>query len=148
MSEKKFTTSQKHAQLKNYSTQAKDALYQRLKLTTEILADHEYIDRIFGSQPRAMEVLEANEWSDFSGRPGLSVLLKAFAANPEREKWEQYKYDWAAMIELSLPERDETAAMRVSWKAKYEEAQERIAELEHRVKAQDEIISRLLAETK
>jgi hypothetical protein len=138
---KRQTTSQKHAELKHVSKQAKDSMYQRLALTHEILSDHSYVDRIFGSEPRAIEVLEADEWSDFAQTPGLSALLGAYRASPEREKWEENRFDWAVMLELAKPPATSQRGDRVNWKAECEKLAERVSDLEKENKLLRDLLS-------
>lgn len=113
------TTSQKHAELKSLGKKGKDLLFQRLKLTDEILRDSDYVDQ-FGSEVKLIEILEADEWSDFASRPGLTVLIKAYRLHPERATWEEYKFDWAAIVELDREARESTSD-RVNWKKRCEE---------------------------
>jgi len=123
------TTSQKHAELKALSKQVKDSHYERIKLTDEILKDAEYVDK-FGSEVKLVEIMEAEEWSDFATRPGLWALLRAYRENPDKDKWAEYHYDWGAMLELAREPKEEASGDRTNWKKKCEELQLRIAELE------------------
>lgn len=144
MTAKPLTTSQKHARLKALGKQGRDILYERLRLTDEILRDREYIDRVFGSEQRAIELFEMNEWSDFASRPGLGLLLKAYRMFPRKETWEEYRYDWGAIIELCRTESTEKKP-RTSWKKLYQESQVRVRELETEVSILRRMLDRLSA---
>lgn len=122
-------TNQKHAELKRLSRQAKDCLFDMLKITSELIADHEYVEE-FGGEAAFLELLEETEFSHFGGDPGLAAMLHAFRAFPQREQWEEYKMNVRAMIALARPAQDREPGKRTNWKAKCAELELRIAELE------------------
>lgn len=135
-----MNTKEKHVKLKQLGKQSRDSLFDRLRLTDEILRDHEYVDQ-FGSEPRLVEIMEADEWSDFATRPGLPALLKAYRANPNKKTWEQYRFDWGAMIELARPEESEDRKPTTNWKSKFHDAEVRIKELEAEIRGLREALA-------
>ena len=135
-----MNTKEKHVKLKNISKQARNLLFERLRLTVEILADHEYVDQ-FGSEVKLIEIMEADEWSDFGGRPGLPALLRAYRANPQLKTWEQYRFDWGAMIELANGDDEpQPRNQAINWKEKFRQAELRIKELEAELRGLREAI--------
>lgn len=136
-----MNTKEKHVRLKSLGKQARDSLFERLRLTDEILRDHEYVDQ-FGSEVRLIEIMEADEWSDFSTRPGLFALVKAYRANPNKKTWEQYRFDWGAMIALATPDAETDRKAPINWKTKFQEAEVRIRELEAEIRGLRESFSR------
>lgn len=125
----KQTTSQKHAKLKTLSTQVKANIYEMLKLTDEILQDHEYVDSR-GGELALMDEFEAKEFSHFGGNPSLHTMLKAYRANPDKGLWEEYGYNLRVMIDLCTPEREKSDKERINWKARCAELENKIAALE------------------
>lgn len=99
------TTSQKHAELKKLGKQARETIYDMLRLTTEILADHEYVDQ-FGGEVGLRDLLEAEEYVHFGGDPSLTAMLRAYRANPDEATWKEYRYNIRAMIELANEQED------------------------------------------
>lgn len=135
------TTSQKHAELKKIGKDCRDKLFRRLELTEEILRDHEYVDANFGSESRLIELLEADEWSEFASRPGLPALLKIYRAHPDKRTWELYKFDWVAIQELDRVE-DRPVTARTNWKAECQKRDLRIKELEAEVRVLRELLEK------
>jgi len=139
----KKSTSQKHAELKSLGKDCRDKIWRRLQLTEEILRDHEYVDANFGSEARLIEVLEADEWSEFASRPGLPTLLKLFRAHPDKRTWELYKFDWVAIAELSRSTKDEPDPKgRTDWKAECQRLQLRVKELEAEIRVLREVLEK------
>lgn len=124
------TTSQKHAQLKKLSGQARQHIYDMLRLTSEILEDHEYVDK-FGGEAQLIEAIEAEEFAHFGGQPSLASMLRAYRENPKKSTWQEYRFNLRVMIDLATPERDRGDATRVNWRAlaaKEKEDRERLQE--------------------
>ncbi len=142
MAAKERTTSQKHAELKQLGKTARDSLYRRLQLTDEILRDQEYVDQ-FGSEVKLMEIMEADEWSEFASRPGLAALLKIYRNHPEKEVWDEYRYDWAAIAELDKVEVERVE--RTDWRKECMERDLRIKELEAELRVIKSLYHELLS---
>jgi len=99
------TTSQKHAELKRLGKEAAKTIYDMLRLSDEILSDHEYVDQ-FGGEPKLIDMLEKDEFAHFGGDPSLSAMLRAFRANPKETTWKEYRFNVRAMIELAREQED------------------------------------------
>lgn len=99
------TTSQKHAELKRLAKQAAQSIYDMLRIVTEILEDHEYVDR-FGGEGAILDLIEKEEFIHFGGDPTLTAMLRAYRANPREATWKEYRYNIRAMIELAHEQED------------------------------------------
>jgi len=119
------TTDQKHAQLKKISQQHRKNIYDMLRLANEILSDHDYVDR-FGGEADMIDMMEADEFAHFGGQPSLSAMLRAFRANPKKGTWQEYNFNLRVMIDLSEPQKDRGETMRINWKARCAELQEKL----------------------
>jgi hypothetical protein len=128
MASNKTTTSQKHAELKRLGKQSQYNIYEMLRLTQQILDDHEYVDQ-FGGEGPLLEMLEKDEFAHFGGNPALATMLRAYRANPDRELWEKYRYNIRAMIDLAEPEKEKRESTRTNWKAEAEKLREDLARL-------------------
>ena len=133
------TTSQKHAELKKLSQQTQRNIYDMLRLTDEILQDHEYVDQ-FGSEAELIEQMEAVEFSHFGGQPSLGAMLRAYRLNPKRAIWEEYNYNLRVMIDLATPDRSPSTPARVNWKARCEELEEQVKLLQSENKTLRDLI--------
>jgi len=136
------TTSQKHAQLKKLSQQARQHIFDMLRLTDEILSDHEYVDK-FGGEAQLIESIELEEFAHFGGQPSLSAMLKAYRANPKKSTWQEYQFNLRVMIDLATPEREKGDVTRVNWKALCAELQEKLESANERLATQDATIEEL-----
>lgn len=114
-------TVKKRERLKKLSADAKKSLYEMLKITDEIFRDKDYVDEHGGESP-LMLAIESDEFAHFGGTPSLAELLRAYRHNPEREVWEENRFNWRVMIDLAKPARESGESLsRVNWKAKAKE---------------------------
>ena len=129
MAEKK-TTSQKHAELKGLAKQSARNIWDMLRLAVEILADLEYIDK-FGGEGPMLDLLEAEEFIHFGGDPSLTAMLRAYRANPQLAKWQEYRFNVRAMIELARAAECKNAreARKVDEQATLDQVQAVLAEV-------------------
>lgn len=123
------TSKQKHSQLKNLSKTIKTSIYDMLKLTDELLSDHDYVDA-FGGEDQLIDSLEADEFSHFGGSPSLPEMLRAYRHTPKLAAWKEYRFNIRAMIELAKPERESEAKERINWRALAKELESKVARLE------------------
>lgn len=135
------------AKLKSMATTAGEAIYERTSLAAKVLADKEWIDAEFNGDPdKAMEAVEADCFPELSKAIGLTHLLTLLRTFPEKEKWQEYKYNlvrlWDAHEavqednEGDKPKRERRAAKV----ADVEELQAKVKELEWVVKQDREAI--------
>ena len=122
------TTGQKHAELKKLGKQAKQNIYNMLRLTDAILRDHEYVDQYGGEGP-LIDYFENNEFSHFGGQPSLTSMLRAYRHNSDQEVWQEHDYNLRVMIDLATPEKDRGDVQRVNWKARCAELEEEVKRL-------------------
>lgn len=127
------TTSQKHAELRKISKQAKDNIYDMLKLACQITEDHEYVDEKFGSEAALIEEMEKKEFSHFGGVPTLGMMLMAWRANPGKKTWAEHKFNVQVMIDLATPEPEKATTPRMDWKKRCAELEEEVAVLQAEV---------------
>lgn len=123
------TTSQLHADLKALAKKTRENIYDMLRIANTILEDAEYCDQ-FGSEAQLIEIMEADEFAHFGGRPSLAQMLRAYRANPKRETWSKYKFNIAAMIELAKPVKEGEEVERINWKALAKQLQAKVEEWE------------------
>lgn len=119
MASNRTSTSQKHAELKRLGKDTQQNIYTMLRLTQQILDDHDYVDQ-FGGEGPLLERMEQEEFAHFGGNPGLGAMLRAYRANPDKEVWETYRYNIRAMIDLASPSKERGESSRTNWKAKAE----------------------------
>jgi len=124
-----LTSKQKHVELKNLSRNIKSTLFDMLKLASEMLGDHEYVDEC-GGQDKLLESLESEEFSHFGGSPSLAEMLRAYQKNQRRTTWQEYKFNIWAMIELSRPATEAAEKERVNWKSLAKDFEAKLARAE------------------
>lgn len=90
-----------------------------LRLTQQILDDHDYVDQ-FGGEGPLLKMLEKDEYAHFGGNPDLVTMLRTYQAIPDKEIWEKYRYNIRAMIDLATPSKKRNESSRTDWKAKAE----------------------------
>lgn len=114
-----MTTKQKHTQLKNLAKDAKQNLYEMIKLAEQIISDHEYVDEL-GGEDVVLEMLQADEFSHFGTSFTVGSMIAAYRANPDLKTWKHYKFDIQAMIDLTKPTQEPSGepAVRTDWKGK------------------------------
>jgi len=123
------TTSQKHAHLKSLAKKNRLDVYEMIRLASDILADHEYVDSL-GGEAAVLDMLAADEFAHFPTRPAVKTMVDAYRANPDRKTWKEYAYSTEAMVELAKPEKLKPEGDRTDWKALAKEREARVAELE------------------
>ena len=136
------TSSQKHAQLKSLSKDAKSNLYQMIALADDLLQDHEYVDSL-GGEGKFLEDLQDNEFSHFGGDPDVAEMLFAYRANREERVWKKYNYNIRALIEIAQPDKSERAEVRhTNWKQIAAELQLKLEQLQRQLADQQILLDK------
>ena len=125
------------AELKSLTKAAKNNLYRRVELAAQILADLDWIAREHaGSEIKAHDALQSEFFPDLGGYLSLGKLIQMYH-RIGRDRWEEVRYDVAAVEVMYDDQRTETATdekgRRTSWKTIAMERAEDIEQLNVRV---------------
>lgn len=93
-----MTGSQIFGTLKDLAGKAGQAVHERLKLCSELIADKAYVASEFGDEGKALDKLEADCFGDLAGARGLAELLAMYRKFPEPEAWKRHKWNLSRLL--------------------------------------------------
>jgi hypothetical protein len=124
--------------LKSLANHAGRNYYERVKIATTLLDDHEWVESAYkGDAYRAAESLEHEFFHDLCSARSIWELITIFRKFPERAQWEQRKWNLTVLAAACKPDREELNTPRRIKVAEFEEVQKQKADLEFQVKRLD-----------
>lgn len=91
-------TKRKLVRLRELASGAKQNIYERCKLASEILSDRDWIAIEHGGEyDAAQKALEDDFFSDVAGFIVLADLVQIYKQFPVEEKWRELRYNLAAL---------------------------------------------------
>lgn len=99
-----MTAAEMIAKLKTLAAKAGESLWERANLAKKLLDDRDWIAREMNKdEGKAREFLNAECFGDLVGAMGLDQLLEILSAFPNKEQWQESKFNlrllWAKTVE-------------------------------------------------
>lgn len=138
-----MTATQIEAKLKEMAHKSASVLYERLRLADQLLSDADWLAQFAGVLDDAEAYLGLEYFREFHGLVSLSKLVAMYRRVPH-EKWEEYKFDVAAIEILyddEVVQREPTSHKRTSWKTLAGKLQEEVDELKAKLRMESQLRS-------
>lgn len=104
----KSETKKLFLRLKQLSADIRRNTYESIKVSSEILADHDCIAELYdGDDDKAIEAIEGEYFSSLHGYVTLGTLLAIYRHFPLERQWQEYRYDLRAMELLWKRDREQ-----------------------------------------